>query len=71
MAATQADVDAAEQARRDILTRGATSYSMEGMTFTALDLDKLERLITQLRLEVAAASVAGRHASVGEFGRPD
>jgi len=71
MAATQADVDAAEAARNDIITRGATSYSTEGMTFTALDLDKLDRLITKLRLEVAAASVAGRHASVIEFGPPD
>ncbi len=71
MAATQADVDAAVAARNDIVTRGAASYMIEGVTYTALDLDKLDRLIAKLRLEVAGASTAGRHSSVVEFGRPD
>lgn len=71
MAATQADVDAAVSARNDIVTRGAASYNIEGITYTALDLDKLDRLIAKLRLEVAGASAAGRHSLVVEFGRPD
>lgn len=71
MAATQADVDAAVAARNNIVTRGAASYMIEGVTYTALDLDKLDRLINQMRLEVAAASTAGRHSPVVEFGRPD
>ena len=71
MAATQADIDAAVLARNAIVERGAASYMIEGVTYTALDLDKLDRLIAQLRLEVAGASTAGRHASVVEFGRPD
>lgn len=71
MAATQADVDAAVAARNDIVTRGAASYMIESVTYTALDLDKLDRLIAKLRLEVAGASTAGRHSPVIEFGRPD
>ncbi len=69
MAASQADVDAAVSARDAIITRGAASYTVEGITYTALDLDKLERVIDRMRREVAAS--AGRHASVAEFGRPD
>ncbi len=71
MAATQADVDAAVAARNAIVTRGAASYMIEGITYTALDLDKLDRLIAKLRLEVAGASTAGRYSPVAEFGRPD
>ena len=69
MAATQADVDAAEQALRDIVSRGLASYTVEGITFTPLTLDAMRRHIAQMRLEVAAAE--GRHAAVFEFGRPD
>lgn len=69
MAATQADVTAAETARRDIVSRGLASYTVEGITFTPLNLDVLDRMIATMRLEVAAT--AGRHSIVGEFGRPD
>ena len=69
MAATQADVDAAEQALRDIVSRGLASYTVEGVTFTPLTLDAMRRHIAQMRLEVA--STAGRHSSVIEFGPPD
>lgn len=69
MGATQSDVDAAIAARDAIIQRGAASYTVEGITYTALDLDKLERVIDRMRREVA--TIAGRHASVAEFGRPD
>lgn len=69
MAVTQADVDAARQAQRDIVSRGLASYSLEGITYTFLTLDALGRHIAALEVKVAAA--AGRHSIVGEFGRPD
>ncbi len=69
MGATQADVDAAVAARGVIIARGASSYTIEGITYSALDLDKLDRVIDRMRVEVA--TTAGRHASVVEFGRPD
>lgn len=69
MAATQADLDAAVAARDAIVERGAASYTIEGVTYTALDLDKLERLIDRMRREVA--TTGGRNSAVIEFGRPD
>ncbi len=67
MAATQADVDNAVKVRNEIITRGSSSYAVEGIQYTALDLEKLDRTITRMRGEVRAAT--GRHSHVAEFGK--
>ncbi len=66
MAATQADLDAAIATRNDIIERGSAQYGVEGITYSALDLDKIDRVIGRLRQEVKA-NTTGRHALLVEF----
>lgn len=55
-------------ARRKLVTRGAASYSVNGRTFTALDIDKLNELVAQYEQRIASATSSmlsgrGRFAS--------
>lgn len=68
-AAIQARIDALDAAMDAIIERGATSYTVDGVTFTALDIEKLGRLKDKLNGELAGANT--RRAAVTEFGRPD
>lgn len=69
MAATQADLDAAIATRNEIIERGSSQYGVEGLTYTALDLDKLDRVISRLQQEVRA-NTTGRNALLIEFVNP-
>lgn len=54
---TDAEILAAlKTAYFEIATNGAASYSVNGRTFTALDLDKLNTAITRYETKIARGS---------------
>ncbi len=70
MSDAETELAEARAARRAIVNGGASSYTTEsGRTYTALDVDKLTKLIAILTGEVLAER--GQEDGVARFRSPD
>ena len=65
----QTRIDNLNAAIDAIVSRGAASYSIEGVVYTALDIEKLRRELAVQSQELARSSV--RRSALVEFARPD
>lgn len=60
MASTQQLLDSVEAAIYALTNKHVFSYSVQGRTFTAHDLDRLVRWRNQIKQEIDAAASGGR-----------